>query len=193
LLYTLCSLARENIVHTLSDLNNTQLPTASVVSEKDILIETNINSERIRTVTLVRLNNALKLIELSTHSNAIVSASNTNFIYSVSSVQYPPYFLSWSNPTAWYWTVKNETTICFCEDSTCSAPAGFYSFADIDNVDIHTEMTPQNYNASYLIPDFVGSCTALAAVLQAKFICLYDIECIKKLIDYFPRLDRVRK
>ncbi len=94
--------------------------------------------------------------------------------------------------TSWFWTDNNKTrTICGCDQNTCSFPAGFYSLADEGNFYSHADMIPQMYNASDFVPGFVGSCTPLEAVLQATFVCLYDIECIKKLVDYFPRLVHV--
>ncbi len=188
---TLCTLARDNIFDALFNLNNTQLPTANVLPRNTIFIRIKISSERTRIDTLVRLNNALKLIQLSTHSNRIYSALNTNYLLGIYLFGSGNSYFWGNSPTLWYWIVNNQTTRCRCDENTCSFPAGFYSFGDIDDVDIHVYIRPQNYTASDLVPGFVGSCTPLEAVLQATFVCLYDIECIKKLVHYFPQLTQV--
>jgi hypothetical protein len=192
-LKTLCTLARDNIFDALFNLNNTQLLTADVLPENAIFIRTKISSERIRIDTLVRFNNALKLIQLSTHSSRISTALNTNYVLGVTLSGDGRSYNWWTGFTSWHWTVNNQTTKCHCEEDTCSVPAGFYSFVDVGDFYSHINMKPQIYNASDFVPGFVGSCTPLQAVLKATLICLYDKECIKKLVDYFPRLTQVSK
>jgi len=167
------------------------LLTASVLPKNTVFIRTKISSGRIRIDTIVRLTNALKLLLLSTHSNRISSALNTNYIIGV--------FLygdgsayGWAfSDTAWSRTVDNKIIKCRCDETTCSFPAGFYSFADIDNFYNHITLRFQEYNDTDLVPGFVGSCTPLQAILQATFVCLYEIVCIKKLVHYFPSLAQV--
>ncbi|CAF0911325.1 unnamed protein product [Rotaria sp. Silwood1] len=188
-LKTLCVLARDNIFDALFNLNDTQLFSSNLLPEKQICTQTNISSDRILRDTRIRFNNALKLIELSTQSNVISSALNTNIVYSASRFATFQTYMYKSSYTGWYWTENNQTTICVCQiNTTCTAPAGFYSFADKNNFDLHTKLVPQQHHASDVVPGFVGSCTPYEAVIEAKFICLYDIKCIKKLVNYFPRL-----
>ncbi|CAF4964823.1 unnamed protein product, partial [Rotaria sp. Silwood1] len=188
-LKTLCALARENIFDALFNLNDTQLFSSNLLPEKQICTQTNISSDRILRDTRIRFNNALKLIELSTQSNVISSALNTNIVYSASRFATFQTYMYKSSYTGWYWTENNQTTICVCQiNTTCTAPAGFYSFADKNNFELHTKLVPQQHHASDVVPGFVGSCTPYEAVIEAKFICLYDIKCIKKLVNYFPRL-----
>lgn len=190
---TFCTLARENIFDALFNLNHTQLLTANVLPENAIFIRTKISSERIRIDTLMRFNNALKLIQLSTHSSRILTALNTNYVLGVLLRSNGNSYGWWTSFTSWHWTVNNQTTICRCEEDTCSFPAGFYSFYDVGNFYDHINMQPQIHNASNFVPGFVGSCTPLQAVLKATFICLYDRKCITKLVNYFPRLTQVNK
>ncbi|CAF2956088.1 unnamed protein product [Rotaria sp. Silwood2] len=187
-LKTLCALARDNIFDVLFNLNDTQLLSSNLLRENEIFIQTKISSERILSDTTVRLNNALKLIKLSTQSNVISSALNTNIVYSASRFVNFQTYKYISSYTGWHWTANNQTTICVCHINTCTLPAGFYSFADKNDFYLHTKLVPQEHDVSDLVPGFVGSCTPYEAVFQAKFICLYDIKCIKTLADYFPRL-----
>jgi hypothetical protein len=138
------------------------------------------------------MNNALKLVQLSIRTNRISTELNTNHIIGVNIFINGTIFAWYFAHTSWYWTVNNKTTYCHCDRSTCSFPAGFYSFSDISDFNNHTVMVPQNNNASYMVPGFVGSCTPLEAVLQATFVCLYDVGCITNLSHYFPRLAEVR-
>jgi hypothetical protein len=192
LLKTICRLARNNIFDALSDLNNTQLLTARVLPKTEVYMQTQVSSERIRTDTLVHFNDALKLIELSTRGSRLASALNTNYVILVNSFMDSTYYVWYNSYTSWYWTANNQTTICRCEQSTCTFPAGFYHFADIDTMEAYGDIRPQLYNISDFVPGFVGSCTPLEALLQATFVCLYDKECIKKLVKYFPQLTQVR-
>ncbi|CAF3814784.1 unnamed protein product [Rotaria magnacalcarata] len=188
LLKTLCEVARDNIFESLLNLNNTQLLAGNLLPEKEIFIQTKTTSERIRSDTTIRLNNALKLIELLTQTNYFSSALNTNIVYFVNRIMFHEIFVYGSSNTAWYSIVNNETKICGCQFNTCFLPVGFYSFADEINFNRHTIIEPHKYNASDLVPGFFGACTPYEAIFQAKFICLYDIKCIKKLTHYFPRL-----
>jgi hypothetical protein len=143
--------------------------------------------------TVIRFNNALKLIQLSTHSSRISTALNTNYVLGVILMGTGSSY-GWSTSfTTWRWTVNNETTRCQCDQDTCSFPAGFYSFYDMGAFSIHSDMRPQMYNASHFVPGFVSSCTPLQAILHGTFVCLYDKQCIMKLVDYFPRLTQVSK
>jgi hypothetical protein len=141
----------------------------------------------------MHLNNALKLIELSIRSNRVFTEVNTNHIVAVV-LRDNGAANGWLfGHTSWYWTVDNETTYCHCDRNTCSFPSGFYSLSETSDFNNHTVMVPQKNNASYMVPGFVGSCTPLDAVLQATFVCLYDINCINELGHYFPGLRQVRK
>jgi hypothetical protein len=160
---------------------------------REIFIQTKINGERIRTDISIRLNNALKLIELSTRSNTIVTELNTNHVYGATVFHNVIIYSFHVRSTVWYWTVAQQTTSCQCSNTTCTFPVGFYFLADISDFDKHTLIKPQNNYVAYLVPAFVASCTPLEAILQATFVCLYDIECINKLALYFSPLAQVRK
>ena len=43
-----------------------------------------------------------------------------------------------------------------------------------------------------IVKGFFATCTILDALLASTLDCLYDLECIKLLFDYFPNLNRVR-
>lgn len=191
---TLCKLVRANIFDASFNLNNTQLFTPNALPENAIFIQTKINSEQIRINTLVRFNNALKLIQLSTYNSRISTALNTNYVFGVSITGTDSSYPSWLiTDTSWYRIINNKTIKCYCGEQTCSFPAGFYSLADIGNFDNHVDLKPYAYNASDFVPGFVGSCTPLEAVLQTTFDCLYEMKCITKLSIYFPHLIQVNK
>ncbi|CAF3419966.1 unnamed protein product [Rotaria socialis] len=188
LLKTLCEVARNNIFESLLNLNNTQLLDGNLLPENEIFIQAKTTSEQIRNDTTVRLNNALKLIELLTESNSFSSALNTNIVYFANRVMFHELFVYASSNTAWYSIVNNKTKRYGCQFSICFLPVGFYSFAEEIDYNRHAKMEPHKYNASDLVPGFFGACTPYEAIFQANFICLYDIKCIKKLTHYFPRL-----
>jgi len=191
-------LTRENINDALSELNNTQLITPNALSEQTVLLRSNTSSNRIRSDLIDHFKNALKLIRLSTCSSHSISALNTNYVLGV--------FLGWSSNYTTFlsyatyvsnieWTVNedNQTIKCYCEQRSCSFPAGFYRFADNGDFYAHTKPDPYKYNITDVVPGFVGSCTPLDAILEANLTCLYNRTCFRKLVRYFPRLNQVKQ
>lgn len=139
----------------------------------------------------MRFNDALKHIGLSTRSSRISTALNTNYIaalYSIGVSKVVSWFFGY---TAWLRVVNEEKIVCRCEQTTCSFPAGFYSFADLDNFTVYSQINPDLYDVRDFVPGFVASCTPLEAILQATFVCLYETKCIETLIPHFPRLNEL--
>ncbi|CAF4550094.1 unnamed protein product [Rotaria sp. Silwood2] len=191
LLKTLCTSVRAVILAVLSDLNNTQLVTNRVQLATQIETEAKARDQQAQSDALSRINDALKLIELTTRGNQLVSALNTNYVFALYSYMEDqlPFFLFSS--TVWYTFVNNQTIKCDCSQNTCSYPAGFYQFVDSQNPMPRWFLKPQQYNATDVAPGFVGSCTPLESLRQTTFICLYNATCIAKLINYFPQLAQV--
>ncbi|CAF4795170.1 unnamed protein product [Rotaria sp. Silwood1] len=191
LLKTLCTLVHTTLLDVLSDLNNTQLVTTRVLLETQIEIQAKVRGQQAQSDALSRINNALKLIELTTRGNQLISAMNTNYVFALYSYMEGQLPLWLVGNTIWYLPVNNQTIRCDCNQYTCSYPAGFYQLADNENPYPRWFVRPQQYNVTDIVPGFVGSCTPLESLLQTTFICLYNATCIAKLIKYFPQLAQV--
>jgi hypothetical protein len=96
------------------------------------------------------------------------------------------------NPNLYYFQAFFGSP-CYLTNQTVSA--GFYSL--LYNLSAsQRQFWP--YNPPYLIPNisaivdgFFGGCTPLDALLSSTLDCLYNINCLKLLVDYFPALNQV--
>jgi hypothetical protein len=87
------------------------------------------------------------------------------------------------------------TKTCQFIDPTIVTPAGFYSvpFDEIAFNRQHWPINPPNFRptATSTVHGFFGGCTALDAVLNSTFDCLYDMRCLETFTSYFPNLTQV--
>ena len=187
----MCTQARIILLDALSDLNYTLIINDQLLAKAQIDIKAQTTSEQVRNDVSTHLLNSLEFIELITRTNTAISALNTNYVAAI--ISYSINFVAWYVLfTTWATTFNHQTTTCNCEQNSCSYPVGFYSFANNDDAYIYWYFNPQLYTATDVVPGFVGACTPLEALLQAKLVCLYLTECLAKLINYFPKLAQVR-
>jgi hypothetical protein len=87
------------------------------------------------------------------------------------------------------------TKICQFIDPATVTPAGFYSVPLNETAFNHEQwpIKPPNFRptATSTVHGFFGGCTALAAVLNSTFDCLYDMGCLETFTIYFPNLTQV--
>lgn len=176
---------------TLLELNHTLFMTNRALTEGALHLQVQIETGRSRIGMLSQFTTALKLISISTKSNQIATAVATNYVFAVNHYAHINYY-GWSvQYTKWNRIENNEKIICRCGQTTCIAPAGFTSFANIDNLTVYGELQIDLSNITDELPGFFLSCTPLEAILQANLLCLYDMDCIKVLLPYFPPLEQV--
>jgi len=87
------------------------------------------------------------------------------------------------------------TKSCQYIDPTTVTPAGFYS-VPFDDISLYHQQWPIHPpafrpTAISTVHGFFGGCTALDAVLNSTFDCLYDIRCLETFTNYFPNLTQV--
>lgn len=154
--------------------------------------QTQATSQLVRNEASKRLMNALQLFILGTRSNEVISAMNTNYIVTIvhnGENQMP----RWSrSEIQWEFSNGTQTKLCACSKSSCTYPATFYAQTDNENGNDHRIFGPAHYESLSPMPGFVGACTALEAILEAKLMCLYNTDCITTLTKYFPQLTEVR-
>lgn len=188
----MCKITQEKISEALRNLNNTQLLGKNLLTQNEILIEATSNSERFRTDTIARLNNALKLIQVLTQVNDISTALNTNRLYFTNFYGlYTELNFGFTN-TVWHWKINGEEQRCGCQLKICSLPVGFYTSTKDNDLDALAYLVANRHDVAYLVPGFFGSCTPYQAIYHANFICLYDKQCIISIANYFPRIFQVR-
>ena len=184
----MCSIARKLLDDALENLGNTQIISVNVLAEAEIRSQVETSSESIRVNIPTRLMRPLNLIQSMAESSQIVSALNTNYILTLVTgfPGYPPLFYTAS--VFWDFYINNSIVKCQCDLASCSSPAGFYNFSDSKDYKVHYHIKPYLYNASDVATGFIGSCTSLDAVLQATFVCLYDVQCLARLAFYLPAI-----
>jgi len=87
------------------------------------------------------------------------------------------------------------TKTCQFIDPATVTPAGFYSvpFNEISFNRQQWPIKPPDFRptATSTVHGFFGGCTALDAVLNSTFDCLYDVRCLETFTNYFPNLTQV--
>lgn len=147
----------------------------------------------------LQFNSSLQLLQVSTRSNSLISALNTNTNIRLNSRDD---YISLEAIATRYFDVNvpqhaSEVLNCFTVYSI--APAGIYALPYGENPSCE-EVWPgcpfssfiiYSPNASAMIDGFFGGCTPLDALLAATFDCLHNIDCLKQFSNHFPNLDQV--
>ena len=134
---------------------------------------------------------SLNLLQVTTRSNTLVSALNTNVMVAVL-----PSLISSKNIAIpfllRYSTLLTET----CNVANSAIPSGFYPFL-IDTMEatdsISVPVNIPNIGTFSIVSGFFEACTPLEAILVSTLDCLYEVTCIELLLEYFPRLSHVCK
>ena len=147
----------------------------------------------------LQFNSSLQLLQISTRSNSLVSALNTNTNIRLYNNGYGSIFME-VLPTRYFdVNVPEYTSEVFnCYTVNSIAPAGAYTALYSVNTfcqHVWPECPLPLYyfapNASAMIDGFFGGCTPLNALLETTFDCLHNINCLKQFRDYFPNVNRV--
>ncbi|CAF1165707.1 unnamed protein product [Adineta ricciae] len=184
LLFKLCTLCQDVITQTIDDINNTELIAIELLSEAQIRQEVNaiIAFEKISASS--RMTTLLNYTRTTIQGNFFVSALETNWIIGTeySFDGYSPFLIAMQVSLQ----VPNWETM-LCGQGIASIEATLPPLSN-DSIDYlrRAEMTPLD-NSTIVHGFFVG-CTPLEALLQSTLNCLYDLECLDLLFDYFPNL-----
>ena len=151
----------------------------------------------IRTSIPVQVTRVLRFFQISTRSNFLMSALQSNMVFLITSYNGRViYYLS----DATYFYDQNVSVTSGNYGSSCRlksslVPAGFYSLPLDESAVRHGNWPsrPPFFEpvASATIDGFFGGCNALDALLASTFDCLYNITCLTNLVDYFPGLSQV--
>ncbi|UJR19141.1 hypothetical protein I4U23_022271 [Adineta vaga] len=193
LLASLCSLCKETIFQANVNLDNSELVSVELLPEDEVQTKVDGSVSLIRNSIPIQINLLLDFLQISTRSNSLVSALNTNAYVSVWTLGTKYADLS---PT-WY-VDKNaprdsgDFSPCHIVNST--VPSGFYWIVNGASVSLRYYWPEKPFffepDLLALVPGFFAGCTPLDGILQSTFDCLYDLTCLQLLADYFPNLNR---
>ncbi|CAF1134851.1 unnamed protein product [Adineta ricciae] len=185
ILSKLCSLSNEIISQIQSDVNNTELVTINLLSQMQIKLEINNTIEFQKTNAFGRIRSFLKYWRTTIQRNFLISALGTNWQILARYSESKPVLTGFSKV---YYLLNSSAVVC-----------------GIDNPIIQTFLpSPLNYS-KYLgqqwirlsdhtsVNGFFTGCTPFEALLQSTMDCLYDLECILWLLNYFPNLNHTNK
>ena len=173
------------------NLNNTEYLTVYLLPEKQFYQEVNSTIQFLNLYESNRIVSALGYINTTILSNYFVSSLNTNLIFFI---RYAENNYTIHPVTTMLCKIAyNDTLAIHCKSCGRDDPiseTGFFSTSNNLNHLAHLEWSLPQFNTT-LIKGFFAGCTPFQALLHSTLDCLYDIECIHLLVQYFPSLNQV--
>ena len=187
----LCTVSRETILQSQSEFENKQLVTVNLLPQIQIQFEVNATINMTKNSATNRINSFLNYTRTYNRANYFVSALNTNIMLTTGTNEsdYVVYTLETEytvDNTHGAETIENM----LCGSSNPTSPAGF--FPDPSTKGIYTQaIWYKSTGSSKTVHGFYGGCTPFEALIQSTLDCLYEIECLRSLVIYFPNLNYV--
>ena len=157
-----------------------------------IMASVDLTYSNIPRQTIVHLN----FSEITTRSNSLISALNSNVTITVFQVGngsislslQPIYYMD----IGFSYRPELFKPPCYLEVSTTAA--GFYQVSGYDDANGNF-----NWPVEYplfrakpsMVDGFFGACNPFSALLTSTLECLYNITCLDPFVNYFPRLQQV--
>jgi hypothetical protein len=173
------------------DLDNNEYVTIYLLPEVQVHSEVNVTVNFIINSTTTRIISFVNYFKTITKSNFLVSALNTNVVIFITDSE--DKYISCPSPTAYCTDIIDDPLYRGCQlcgNTNPISAAGFFSNANYSHYTYHTDWSIPESNST-LVNGFYGGCTPFEALLHSTLDCLYDIECLDLLIDYFPALNQV--
>lgn len=167
----------------------------TLLREDDVQAQVKASIDLVRTSTSIEITSFMKFLEMTYRSNQLVSALGTNAV--VYQEHGEPFFYGLRYHFRTYFVRDG-----FCAESNTVGQAFFIPAANIhydesdkdwlsayvDNVYDYSNIDPQHSTA---IKGFLGGCFSLDALFAGTLQCLYDIQCLNMLPEYFPGFRQV--
>jgi len=176
------------------DLNQRQFVSIQLASEDDVRSQVIELDKLSRSSANVQINSFITFLQMIFQANLLVSALNTNMHYHwISETNGIDKFYNMQTSYVQLDNYREIIRTIKCSEKTHITPSGFYS----ETYDLYEFITaywpeyPPSYeiNALAMVDGFFGSCTSFDAILASNLTCLYNVECLKRLSDYFPNLN----
>ncbi|CAF1410645.1 unnamed protein product [Adineta steineri] len=172
------------ISHIENDVGNSNFITTYLLTDTQIEFEVNSTTESFKNSASARIVMFLSYLRTTIRGNYLVSALNTNLIAEI--------------PTDWNRIDITGFSVgyrCTSGDVSCNRdnPTSAATLNPLLN-DYMTRERIQTFESmpnSTIVNGFFAACTPLEALLQSTLDCLYEIECLHLLSDYFPVLNHM--
>ncbi|CAF4207669.1 unnamed protein product [Adineta steineri] len=171
-----------------------QLVTVELFEEEDIQLQVEVMVELVRATAYVQITSLLQHVQMMYHSNTLVSAFGTNAVVQIGSGSVSISSTYQVNPNDTYSLGSNGLS---CTEKIMVTPAVFYAQPLDTSVIDHTywpvyyDVNNVNSIVSASVDGFFGGCFPLDAVLASTLDCLYNVQCLEILFNYFPALNQV--
>ncbi|CAF1425963.1 unnamed protein product, partial [Adineta steineri] len=182
LLSSFCSLSKEIISQTETDIDNNELVTLYLLSEEQVQLQINGTTDLLKKSASFQLITFLDYLRHTIQTNYLVSALNTNLI--IKTVRSMDGSIHAAADQVSY-SVDPDTNpkLCGIEKIVVAATLSQVIYELIE-VDRRRKLNPMP-NSTIVNGFFIG-CTPLEALLESTLDCLYQTECLQLLVDYFP-------
>ncbi|CAF0943549.1 unnamed protein product [Adineta steineri] len=170
-----------------------QLVTVELFEEEDIQLQVEVMVELVRATAYVQITSLLQHVQMMYHSNTLVSAFGTNAVVQIGSGSVSISSTYQVNPNDTYSLGSNGLS---CTEKIMVTPAVFYAQPLDTSVIDHTywpvyyDVNNVNSIVSASVDGFFGGCFPLDAVLASTLDCLYNVQCLEILFNYFPALNQ---
>lgn len=173
-------------------MNTTQLVSIELLSELDVQLQVDNIIQSKRESASGQTTSFLDYLKTTILGNIFVSALGTNYVFKMESIV-PDTYNIFQNALLVFdidtrdWLVCGGVNFIMATGfSSLSRDQAYFVFYDnllcISDIPINTT----------LVKGFVTGCTPLEAILESTLDCLYEIECLQLLLNYFPKLNQVR-
>ncbi|UJR11653.1 hypothetical protein I4U23_015834 [Adineta vaga] len=183
ILSSLCSLSKQFLNQQIQDLLSETFLTPIVLSPYLLNTESQSRSSFIRTSASNAFLQLLQLIRSATYADMSQTAVQTS-----RSRRMVVIFdgLIGSNLVPTYFSDRNDT-ICYCDtQSTCSSSlSGFFNLSAYETLGDYAS----SQSLISKVPGFVAGCFPLESLLQSSLECLYDLQCLNLVLNYFPHIN----
>ncbi|CAF1222349.1 unnamed protein product [Adineta steineri] len=186
LLADLCSLSEKIVFQNKNDLSNNELVTSDLLPDFRIHSKVNDTVQFFKNGASTRIIAFMNYVRATIRANYLVSALNTNFLIEA------------RNSSDGYKLLRTEVFIknssanfsrsefIGCSTKTPTAAVSLFPLPIAQNYSDMALYQPSAY--TNLANGFFAACTPLEALLQSTLDCLYSIECVELLKNYFPAI-----
>ncbi|CAF3982889.1 unnamed protein product, partial [Adineta steineri] len=169
-----------------NDVGNNDFITTYLLTNTQTQFEVNSTIESSKNSASARIIMFLNYLRTTVRGNYLVSALNTNLITGISSNS--KYTLRVAAFPVHYKSERGDSVYCNQNNPTSAATLNplLNGFVTLERIRKFESMPN-----STIVSGFFAACTPLEALLQSTLDCLYEIECLQLLSDYFPALNHM--
>ncbi|UJR06972.1 hypothetical protein I4U23_011260 [Adineta vaga] len=183
-----CFLAKNTIASNLIYIDRYEVATIHLHTEKQIQSEVNAIIEYYKNSSTVQIYTFLNYLGTVNRAHYLVSALNTNGFLEIVKREYE------------YNAILQETYITkpallygsrevYCKDADVNKHAALTLANTANDPYVKNHKTWKDVQKNDEVTGFRTSCTVLKAAYASRLNCLYDMDCLKFLFEYFPTLN----